>query len=97
MKRRGKIIRIGMQVYPGCLRSSAVMPAAVLHVAGTLSGLRAAAQQVRFEVRWFSARKERALTIDSCGYEDVSTFSKVFKRWARVTPREYRVRFGLRQ
>ncbi|MDC8771171.1 GlxA family transcriptional regulator [Roseateles albus] len=31
-----------------------------------------------------------------CGYEDVSTFSKVFKRWAQLTPREYRSRFGLR-
>ena len=31
-----------------------------------------------------------------CGYEDVSTFSKTFKRWAQVTPREYRMRFGLR-
>ncbi len=31
-----------------------------------------------------------------CGYEDVSTFSKVFKRWVQLTPREYRGRFGLR-
>ncbi|MCV2369163.1 GlxA family transcriptional regulator [Roseateles oligotrophus] len=31
-----------------------------------------------------------------CGYEDVSTFSKVFKRWAQLTPRDYRNRFGLR-
>lgn len=31
-----------------------------------------------------------------CGYENVSTFSKVFKRWTNVTPREYRSRFGLR-
>lgn len=31
-----------------------------------------------------------------CGYADVSTFSAVFKRWAQVTPREYRTRFGLR-
>jgi len=31
-----------------------------------------------------------------CGYQDVSTFSKVFKRWAATTPREYRARFGLR-
>ncbi|MES2016875.1 MAG: helix-turn-helix domain-containing protein [Pseudomonadota bacterium] len=31
-----------------------------------------------------------------CGYENVSTFSKVFKRWTDVTPREYRSRFGLR-
>lgn len=32
-----------------------------------------------------------------CGYEDVSSFSKIFKRWAQVTPREYRQRFGLRR
>jgi transcriptional regulator GlxA family with amidase domain len=31
-----------------------------------------------------------------CGYANVSTFSTVFKRWAQVTPREYRNRFGLR-
>ena len=31
-----------------------------------------------------------------CGYANVSTFSTVFKRWAQITPREYRTRFGLR-
>lgn len=31
-----------------------------------------------------------------CGYANVSTFSTVFKRWAHVTPRDYRTRFGLR-
>lgn len=31
-----------------------------------------------------------------CGYQDVSTFSKIFKRWTQVTPKEYRGRFGLR-
>ncbi|MBT9491356.1 MAG: helix-turn-helix domain-containing protein [Paucibacter sp.] len=31
-----------------------------------------------------------------CGYEDVSTFSKVFKKWTQMSPREYRNRFGLR-
>ncbi|WP_334189299.1 GlxA family transcriptional regulator [Noviherbaspirillum sp.] len=31
-----------------------------------------------------------------CGYEDPATFSKVFKRWVQATPREYRLRFGLR-
>ncbi|WP_229425497.1 helix-turn-helix domain-containing protein [Massilia sp. Se16.2.3] len=30
-----------------------------------------------------------------CGYEDVASFSKVFKRWAALTPREYRQRFSL--
>jgi len=32
-----------------------------------------------------------------CGYQDVSTLHKVFRQWARVTPREYRSRFGLRR
>jgi transcriptional regulator GlxA family with amidase domain len=32
-----------------------------------------------------------------CGYTDVATFSKTFKRWTKCTPREYRTRFGLRQ
>jgi transcriptional regulator GlxA family with amidase domain len=31
-----------------------------------------------------------------CGYEDVSSFSKIFKRWSQVTPKDYRRRFGLR-
>jgi transcriptional regulator GlxA family with amidase domain len=31
-----------------------------------------------------------------CGYEDVSSLSKIFKRWVQVTPNEYRRRFGLR-
>ncbi|MCU6434313.1 helix-turn-helix domain-containing protein [Undibacterium sp. Jales W-56] len=31
-----------------------------------------------------------------CGYQDVSSLSKVFKQWTQVTPREYRQRFGLR-
>lgn len=31
-----------------------------------------------------------------CGYQNFSTFSKVFKHWTKVTPREYRSRFGLR-
>lgn len=32
-----------------------------------------------------------------CGYADVSTFSTVFKRWAQLTPREYRSRFRMRR
>lgn len=31
-----------------------------------------------------------------CGYQDVSSFSKIFKRWTQSTPKEYRRRFGLR-
>jgi transcriptional regulator GlxA family with amidase domain len=44
-----------------------------------------------------STRLSLAEITDRCGYADVATFSKTFKRWAQVTPREYRLRFGLRQ
>ena len=58
------------------------------------------AQQLRVE-RAKALLESTRLSLEDitgrCGYEDVSTFSKVFKRWAQVTPREYRVRFGLRQ
>jgi transcriptional regulator GlxA family with amidase domain len=58
------------------------------------------AQQLRVE-RAKALLESTRLSLEDitgrCGYEDVSTFSKVFKRWVQVTPREYRVRFGLRQ
>lgn len=58
------------------------------------------AQQLRVE-RAKALLESTRLSLEDitgrCGYEDVSTFSKVFKRWTQVTPREYRVRFGLRQ
>ncbi len=43
-----------------------------------------------------STRLSLADITGRCGYQDVSTFSKVFKRWAAATPREYRARFGMR-
>ncbi len=56
-------------------------------------------QQLRVE-RAKSLLESTTLSLEDitgrCGYENVSTFSKVFKRWANVTPREYRGRFGLR-
>lgn len=57
------------------------------------------AQQLRVE-RAKALLESTRLSLEDitgrCGYEDVSTFSKVFKRWTQVTPREYRTRFGLR-
>jgi transcriptional regulator GlxA family with amidase domain len=32
--------------------------------------------------------------VDQCGYEDVSSFRKLFARQVGMTPREYRLRFG---
>jgi transcriptional regulator GlxA family with amidase domain len=56
-------------------------------------------QQLRVE-RAKSLLESTMLSLEDitgrCGYANVSTFSTVFKRWAQVTPREYRSRFGLR-
>ncbi|QNA88285.1 helix-turn-helix transcriptional regulator [Massilia sp. Dwa41.01b] len=56
------------------------------------------AQQLRVE-RAKALLETTALPLDEitarCGYEDVASFSKVFKRWAALTPREYRQRFSL--
>ena len=32
--------------------------------------------------------------VEQCGYEDVSSFRKLFARQVGMTPREYRLRFG---
>lgn len=57
------------------------------------------AQQLRIE-RAKALLESSTLSLDDitqrCGYADVSTFSKVFKQRVQLTPREYRVRFGLR-
>ena len=56
-------------------------------------------QQARIE-RAKALLESTRLSLESitgrCGYQDVSTLSKMFKRWAGLTPREYRARFGLR-
>ncbi|HYD94132.1 MAG TPA: helix-turn-helix domain-containing protein [Noviherbaspirillum sp.] len=68
MAPRPNIIRIGMLVYPGCLRSGAVMPFDVFHIANTLSGLRVAANRVHFDTCWLSARKEKTLTVGGLSF-----------------------------
>ena len=64
MPQQTQIIRIGMLLYQGCLRSGAVMPFDVFRIANTLAGLRPAAQRVHFDAQWLSARKDKTLTID---------------------------------
>jgi len=64
MKNPPKIIRIGVLAYPGCLRSSAVVPLDVLRIANTLSGYRPVAERVRFEGQWLGVRGEPTLAVD---------------------------------
>ncbi|MGH8810206.1 MAG: GlxA family transcriptional regulator, partial [Noviherbaspirillum sp.] len=69
MSQKQKTIRIGLLVYPGCLRSGAVMPLDVLRIANTLSAYRPAAQRVHFDARWFSARNEKSVTLEGLRFQ----------------------------
>jgi len=64
MKNPPRTMRIGVLVYPGCLRSSAVVPLDVLRIANTLAGYRPVAERVRFECTWLGARGEPTLAVD---------------------------------
>ena len=63
MKKHQKTIRVGVLVYPGCLRSGAIVPLDVFKIANTLAQYRPAAQRVHFQCDWVSARKESTATI----------------------------------
>lgn len=63
-----RTIHIGVLAYPGCLRSSAVVPLDVLRIANTLAGYRPAAARIRFEGRWLGARGESSLSVDGLGF-----------------------------
>jgi transcriptional regulator GlxA family with amidase domain len=58
------------------------------------------AQQLRVE-RAKTLLESTRLSLEQiaarCGYQDASTLHKVFRQWARVSPGEYRARFGYRR
>ncbi|WP_313178054.1 GlxA family transcriptional regulator [Massilia sp.] len=64
MKNPPRTIHVGVLAYPGCLRSSAVVPLDVLRIANALTGYRPAAQRIRFECGWLGARGEPSLAVD---------------------------------
>jgi len=64
MKNPPRTIQIGVLVYPGCLRSSAVVPLDVLRIANAMTGYRPAKERLRFECRWLGVRGEPALAVD---------------------------------
>ncbi|PXX45287.1 GlxA family transcriptional regulator [Undibacterium pigrum] len=64
------IIRIGVLVYPGCLRSGAVMPLDVFNIANTLAGIRpAGSKPVQFEACWVSARGDILQEVDGLYFQ----------------------------
>lgn len=69
MAQHVKTIRIGVLVYPGCLRSGAVMPLDVFRIANTLATYRPAAQRVHFDGRWLSARGECSVAVDGLTFQ----------------------------
>lgn len=68
MNKSSKTLHIGLLLYPGCLRSGAVMPMDVFGIANTLSALRPAAQRVHFDAQWFGARGTTTLTVGGLGF-----------------------------
>lgn len=64
-----KVVDIGLLVYPGCLRSSAVVPLDVFRIANTLALHRPAAQRVHFRGHWLSARMEESVVIDGLAFQ----------------------------
>lgn len=68
MKNLPRTIQIGVLAYPGCLRSSAVVPLDVLRIANALTGYRPVAERVRFECRWLGARGEPTLEVDGLAF-----------------------------
>ena len=42
-----------------------------------------------------SSRLSLERIVEQCGYEDVSSFRKLFARQVGMTPREYRLRFAI--
>ncbi len=61
--------RIGILIYPGCLRSSAVMPLDVLRIANMLAAYRPSSQRVQFDARWFSARGDDTVSVDGLRFD----------------------------
>ncbi len=69
MTKSPKTIRIGVLVYPGCLRSSAVVPIDVFNIANTIAQQRPAAQRVHIQGMWVDAREQRTITIDGLSFQ----------------------------
>jgi hypothetical protein len=63
------MIDIGVLVYPGCLRSSAVVPLDVFRIANTLALYRPASQRVHLRGRWLGARKDNTVSIDGLTFQ----------------------------
>jgi len=78
MSKSTNTIRIGVLIYPGCLRSGAVLPLDVLRIATALSGYRPAAQRVRFEAQWFSARDRGSVEVGGLTFATEAADAEVF-------------------
>lgn len=57
MSKSPRVVHVGVLVFPGCVRSGAVVPHDVLAVANVLMHARPAAQRVVFRAHWVSARR----------------------------------------
>ncbi len=67
-----RIIHVGVLVFPGCIRSGAVVPHDALALANTLMGSRPVKQRVDFRVHWITARHAKRVESAGLGFAAVA-------------------------
>ena len=69
MKPKKTRFSIGILVYPGCLRSGAVVPQDVFSIANTLMQARPAAQRIQLRAVWLSARGNSSESVNGLSFQ----------------------------
>lgn len=69
MKLESQTLHIGILVYPGCLRSGAVVPPDVFAIANRLMQARPAAQRLHFQTHWLSARGQASVHVKGLDFQ----------------------------
>ncbi|WP_394779044.1 GlxA family transcriptional regulator [Undibacterium sp.] len=66
------MVRIGILVYPGCLRSGVIVPVDVFRIAALLMQARPAAQRVQISTCWISARGGGKVDVDGVQFDTLA-------------------------
>lgn len=67
-----RTVHIGVLVFPGCIRSGAVVPHDVLALANGLMASRPASQRVTFKAHWVGARRGARVDANGLGFATVA-------------------------
>jgi transcriptional regulator GlxA family with amidase domain len=67
-----RTVHVGVLVFPGCVRSGAVVPQDVLTLGNTLMRSRSAARRVTFKAHWITARRGTRVDAQGLGFTAVA-------------------------